>query len=348
MFALTLAGLVPAALLYWLGAGLPKRGAISALMFCGAVLLGVLPRPLGALIDPYDAYPGQLTLSADRPLLENHARLLVGACLPRLIAGHRFPGYLTDPDPEAPAAGPTPHRKSMSDALGPALTVLSLALAAAAFLALGVASFTAGSATGRAVARGLFVSTCATLAAFVAYHEVFNSDNYRYIVGLLVPWPVGFGLAMRGVSRRGRDGRLVATGLALALAVMMTADLARWYARFGWVDGRYLPVRTAPEDSALAWLEAHPDYRWVEGGYWDVYRLAFLTGGRVRGAPFPVYPNRYAGWRPRRGEPKIALVRPTPDGRYFADATRRQGGKIIHHGRGFAVIAWPQKEAPRE
>ncbi len=31
----------------------------------------------------------------------------------------------------------------------------------------------------------------------------------------------------------------------------------------------------------------------IFGDYWDVYRLSFLTGGRVAGVPLPVYPDRF-------------------------------------------------------
>ena len=38
------------------------------------------------------------------------------------------------------------------------------------------------------------------------------------------------------------------------------------------------------------------DVTHVFGGYWDVYRLAFLSGKRVIGIPYPMYPNRFPGW----------------------------------------------------
>ena len=37
----------------------------------------------------------------------------------------------------------------------------------------------------------------------------------------------------------------------------------------------------------------HPEVTSIQGDYWDVYRLSFLTGGRVRGMPFPEYPERF-------------------------------------------------------
>ena len=38
------------------------------------------------------------------------------------------------------------------------------------------------------------------------------------------------------------------------------------------------------------------DVTHVFGDYWDVYRMAFLSGKRVAGIPYPMYPNRFRGW----------------------------------------------------
>src|SRR5262249_46198496 len=173
-----------------------------------------------------------------------------------------------------------------------------------------------------------------TLGGFVANRNIFNADNYRYLVGLLVPWSLGFGLAADRLARRGGAGRLAAAGFVVLLAVGMTADLGRWYARFGWVDGRGVPVRKPVDDPALAWLDAHREVAWISGGYWDVYRLAFLTGGRVRGAPFPVYPNRFPDWRPAPGARAVTLIRPTPEGGLFREKAEAGGEREVFRARG--------------
>src|SRR5258708_39908873 len=98
---------------------------------------------------------------------------------------------------------------------------------------------------------------------------------------------------MARVSGRGPGGKWVAGSMALAFAALMAVDSRRWYSGFGWVDSSGRPVRKIVEDPALAWLEAHPDVTSIQGNYWDVYRLSFLTGGRVRGVPFPEYPERF-------------------------------------------------------
>ena len=93
----------------------------------------------------------------------------------------------------------------------------------------------------------------------------------------------------------------------------MTVDSARWYAGFGWVDGRAgRPVRRRSTTRRWPGSTRIPRSRSICGDYWDVYRLSFLTGGRVRGVPFPEYPDRFpevAAGLPG-GRPAVLIVRP--------------------------------------
>ena len=69
-----------------------------------------------------------------------------------------------------------------------------------------------------------------------------------------------------------------------------------------------------PFDASLQ-FEIPSDVTHVFAGYWDAYRMAFLSGGRVRGIPLPMYPNRFPGWSvglgPDRG--KLLILRPRED-----------------------------------
>ena len=62
-------------------------------------------------------------------------------------------------------------------------------------------------------------------------------------------------------------------------------------------------------------FEVPSDLTHVFGGYWDVYRMAFLSEKRVMGIPYPMYPNRFPGWSeglgPDRG--KLLILRPSDD-----------------------------------
>lgn len=341
MFAVTIAGLAVSTGVYLVVSRARRVSLKRIVVFTLGFVAGVAPRPLGARFEPYDAYREQLAFVCEPELLRSHARLLASECLPRLIFGHRLPDLETDPDPAAPAGQPTTRSRASSDPVAIGVVALTGLLAVVAVIRLLHASMAGSTPLGRAAASGLIASALATLAGFVANRNIFNSDNYRYLVSLLVPWSIGFGLLMERWFRHSKARRLGALACCLGFALLMTADLARWYARFGWLDDRGLPVRKALADPTLAWLAAHPEVTWIEGGYWDVYRLSFLTGGRVRGAPFAFYPNRFPEWRPARGSEAVTLVRPTPEGGIVRDKQLRAGSRILNQARGVTILSRP-------
>jgi hypothetical protein len=353
MFLTTLAGLLVSASWWCAGFrrvrcadrseqsfGHGRPGIRSLAAFTVAFLAGSSPYWIGVRVDPRDAYPAQFQPVFRRDLLIGHTRILGLECLPRLIAGHLLPGFQSEPALEALGSpGGFPSRADAS--LVPvATTVVGLGLF---IVALGALIRHAGTRTAEpsgALSLGLVASAGVVVGGFVVNINIFNSDNYRYLVTLLVPWSIGFGLVMRGAARRGGKGLAVAGIGALALALLMTLDTARWYARFGWVDLRGRPVRKALIDPGLAWLDAHREVTRIYGGYWDVYRLAFLTGGRVRGVPFPIYPDRFPEWS-RDGHPEVVFVRQSSD-LPFLDAARRAGGRTLATDRRLLIVSWPR------
>jgi hypothetical protein len=342
MFAVALVGISPVFL--W-NAG-RARAAVPALAGLAlGLLIGVVPREVGKRLEPHNAYGPQFEAVASAELLAGHAAILVRDCLPRLIAGHRLPGLESDPDPSgltAPSAyrSPTP--------IGPtaiAATGMSLLLWLAATASLARRAVQGPEPAGRFVAIGLILSALATLSGFVVNRNIFNSDNYRYLVTLLVPWSVGFGLLMSRLVRGGPARVGLGALLGMVFAGLMTADLGDWYARFGWVDDRRLPVRAKTVDPLLEWLGATSRATWIEGGYWDVYRLIFLTGGRVpvqvQGRPFPIYPDRFPEWAPPPDADRLLIGRTTPESRPFLDQALREGGKVVFSARGATVVRRP-------
>jgi hypothetical protein len=364
MFLFTLIGLVPAALLALGEIGLSWRGAGLGLAAVTAGVVGYLPHEIGVRVDPYDAYHEQFDPILDRGALIGHARLLALECLPRLIAGYTLPGLTMEPGP-APTdlRGSFSHQRAAIDFLAVATTFLGLSLFGASLVALGWHSWashpcsgaredTGGPATSathreaiarKAVCRGLLISSLAVVAGFILNKNIYNSDNYRYLVDLLVPWAIGFGRVLEGLARRGVAGAVVALAFALTWTALLTIEVGQWYDRFGWIDAHGRPVRQVVADPALAWLRDRPEIDAVLGSYWDVYRLAFLTGGRVRGVPLPPLPNRFPEWSKSLpgGQPRFLLVRKTIEGERWRRAAIRRGGRELVRSRDLALYSWP-------
>ncbi|MEO6810026.1 MAG: hypothetical protein ABI353_13010 [Isosphaeraceae bacterium] len=337
MFLITMAIIFLVIIIAWPVPGLQRKRILILLVFLLGAVVGELPREVGRIVDPYDAYQAQFDPLLDREVLKGHARLLAYECLPRLIAGHVLPSLRTDPNPsQVGARGTTAWRRTWRP-LDLFTTSTALALFAIAILALAWGPTSSDERAGRAVRWALLTAAAAVAAGFIVNRNIFNSDNYRYLVFLLAPWSLGFGLALERLARWRRG---VALAIALGFACLMTADSALWYVGFGWVGPE---ARVPGRDPALTWLDDHPEVTHVFGDYWDVYRLSFLTGGRVRGAPYPIYPNRYKGWsrglEPGRGT--LLVVRPAPDWRAFLTAAWRDDGRTPADLSQLTILTWP-------
>jgi hypothetical protein len=350
MFTVTLLGLCAGAGVAWLARGTPRAALRAVLPFGLGLAAGLVPRAAGRWAEPYDAYPAQFALARDRSVLAGHATLLLRECLPRLLAGHRLPGYQSDPDPRSLGGSAPLSAGNEATPLAAATTWAALIVGLVSFGALARSGLHARDVPRAGVVWGLVLSSAVVVTGFVANTNIFNADNYRYLATLLVPAALGFGLAARGAWGLGPGGRAAVALVAAASAVLMTADTARWYARLGWVDGRGCPVRAPLVYPALDWLEAHPEVRQVYGGYWDVYRLSFLTGGRVRGKPFPIFPDRFPEWaRGRSGvRPEVTVISPGPGSAAFTNDALRDGARYLMRGRGVAVLEWPVRPAARQ
>ncbi len=165
-----------------------------------------------------------------------------------------------------------------------------------------------------AVNRGLLLAALLVIGAFVVNRNIFNSDNYRYLVYLLPCWALGFGLLSHDLARRGLRGRLAAWVVTGILIELMTVSAFHWYRDTrhyldasgkpvtlqitSWseliVRGRILPA--AGPDAGSGAFHVPSDVSHVFGGYWDVYRMAFLSNGQLIGIPYPMFPNRFPGW----------------------------------------------------
>ena len=336
MLSVTIVGIFVAGLATWFAMGFPRESVMAALFFMIGFLGGVWPRPVGSVIDPHDAYSDQFALLFEKESLRAHARLLVAECLPRLISGHNLPGLESDPDLAALTRPTLNRRREPFSPLSLAVVCLSLTLALSSIIALATTLMVASSLISRLVCAGLSVSMIATLVGFVLNRNIFNSDNYRYLVGLLPTMALGFGLLAERTSRGSLSRRIALMLSVLLLAGLMTADTLRWYARFGWVDSVGRPLKKHLEDPILDWLKAHPDVSWIEGDYWDIYRLVFLAGGKLKGNPVSIYPNRFPEWRVQTDP--VILVRFTPEGVASRNQAIRRGYRMVARNRGVTVL----------
>jgi hypothetical protein len=348
MFILTLGGMVVAALF---AAGRFKGRMLSqGLVLILAFLAGASPRAIGQWVEPYDAYHEQFAGSLDPQLLMAHSKILLLDCLPRLIVGHRLPGLEADPDRALLGTGGPVQRKSanrdgMSWWVWP-LVVLGLGSFIVALAALAGVAWDSTHFAGRAIAAGLLATAVAVVTGFLINRNIFNSDNYRYLVLLLVPWSVGFGLLVRNSLCRPAGTRWAVLAAVIAMAALYTSDAAAWYRRLGWIDERFQPVQGRLDDPAVVWLEGHPEIQAVFGSYWDVYRLAFLRAGKLKGVPLPIFPNRFPEWSVGLpgGRPETLLARRSPEGQLFLTSALREGGKVLHREGGVTIVHWPWPE----
>jgi hypothetical protein len=351
MFAATWVG-IGAGCLAWVCSANGRPGVIRSiaclLAFGLASGVGVAPRIIGKRVDPHDAYVGQFEPVLRANHLEHNAWILLLDCLPRLIAGHRLPGLEAEPDPSKLDGGSLvsiPHKEA--PLLGLAATVVSLGLFGWAMVALAMGGETHDPAR-LAIRVALLASILAVLAGFLVYPSISNSDHYRYLVFLLAPWSAGFGLMLARVASKGRRGLWTAGALALGFALLMTVDSARWYARLGWVDSACLPVRKSVEEPALTWLDDHLEVSMILGDYWDVYKLSFLTYGRVRAVPFPQYPNRFPeiGRELPEAPHAVVMVRPNRFAAFYRKRALAAGGVELARVRGLSIVQWPKGMAP--
>jgi hypothetical protein len=310
MFALAMFVLVAMGIAAWFRAGPRLRGVTMGLVVIGGMCLGLTPAFIGRRADPYDAYNETFEPIREPRVLYEHLKILAADCLPRLIIGHRLPHFEAEPGGIWLDGQALPGKGGMTSLAG-AVFLLGFGILVVGLVGLAVRDDPAGEegpsgkTPGRAdapgIARwavrwGLLMSMAVVPAAFVVNRNIFNSDNYRYLVFLLVPWAIAFGRQLNSLSAKGIAGAVGAGVIAAGFAAAYTLDTVAWYRGLGWLDDRGRVVATSQDDPVFGWFDKHPDVIDVLGGYWDVYRLAFLSGGRIKGIPTRIFPDRFPEW----------------------------------------------------
>lgn len=330
---------------------------VATVVAVAGFALGDAPREIGARIDPHDAYGEQFATiferdaagrrdpARERALLIEHLRLFALECIPRLITGHRLVSadLPTEPRPASLPGGVDPRATEGSALLSVATVAVVGGLFFAAMIVLAASALRPREPGAPNLAGAAILSAAMMCASFLINKNIFNSDNYRYLVYLLTPWCLGFGRMMGLLTRRGPAGKAAPAILSLATAALVALDTAAWYRGFGWIDERGVPVRRPLDDTALAWLRDHRDIDGFFGGYWDVYRYQFLLGGTPAGLPFPNYPDRYnaAGLYPNR-QPRIMVARRGELNNFYIRKALDEGARLLLDGRDRLILDWPR------
>jgi hypothetical protein len=361
MFLLVIASLAFAAVMGWWWSARPRRSGRSILVLAVGFVVGYLPHVIGSRVDPHDAY-GEQFVSIFRPfgeprpdapipwgqaraLMKEHTAILLRECLPRLVAGHVLPTFESQ-SPAIPIPIPARGGASRAFAVDPitlGATACTLTLFVLALARLVLCFGCRADPAAAAIQVGLILVGLLVIAGFLLNRNIFNSDNYRYLVLLLLPHSVGVGLLLEGWVRRGRTRRVAAIAVALSLAVLLSSDTWRWYRERGWVKG-VVPVRVAVHDPILEWLDAHPQYTAIVGDYWAVYRLAFLSERPLRAVPYPGAPLRFPEWSlEATAGPGRVHVRDKRGRRPgFGEADWLPGvGSIILDSPSTLIVEWP-------
>ena len=339
-------------------------------VFVLGILLGLIPYVAGHLADPYDAYADQRKTILDQtrfePLnwehvnqkAESNARLL-GQCLTRLVSGYYFvqgPGGASglQSDPSLESLGPVP--RVVPHPTWNGFSVVAFCLGCGLLFASALEFFrnsTLQDETNfvrQTLRYALVITSMVTLGVFVLRADHTNTNSYKYLVVLLIPYTLGVGLLLDRFYRSG--GRLKKCGLAIALAIPLCFpfDSLAWYSRVGIHGPMQQHDDRITRDPAEAWLSKHPEVSSIFGSYWDVYRLSFLTGGRVRGVPYPDYPDRFPDWshRPDAERPQILIARDDSRGPFYRDLALREGGKILYEAPGLWIVDWPHEPVLEE
>jgi hypothetical protein len=355
MFLFTMLPLMAAAVVAWIVQGRTRAGVIAAGVFIAAACGGLLPREIGRWVDSFDAYPAQFELTFDRAALLEHSRLLGYHCLPRLLAGvefHNIQRQITG------AARPSGTRSSPAAASRDSVVqrsvmegsaVLVLVVFVIGFIRLWRDPARRADLARKAVGRSVCWSSLLIVAAFLVNRNIFDSDNYRYLIHLVTAWTLGFGLLCGDLTRQGKPRLIGACVAASLFGALMTATTFRWYhGDRGYITDRAWPIRIPVQPWAQFSVEARqragsPRTRYqytvpaevthVFGGYWDVYRIAFLSGGRIAGIPFPMYPNRFPGWSRGLGPGQGTLLALPPDLESRLGSPQLDGGPVNRNTR---------------
>lgn len=343
LFLLALPGLGVASLMEaWAGRNeIPiKTRVIQAVCFIAMLPIGPGLLKLG---DGVNVYGAQFESVTDQELIFEHAIILFLECMPRLVFGQNFysSGPMIQMPPEIPASGNRLIQSNIALLLYSSMILLLLGGAMAGRKA--HRRELRKSKSGhwvRSMWAGFYVMALLNILSFLFNKNIFNSDNYRYLVLLLVPLGIFYGRTIRP----GPWG-ILSRILILGMALLFSIEIFDWQSRYGlrnlanynlmseksrWLVTDHLirsPLSTILNEENGASRILKSDV--FETDYWDVYKALYLCRMSVTAArPFGIYPNRFRDEAPTRVRYIVfsSLSRTPPQ---MFQIVRSEGAKLI-------------------
>ncbi len=302
------------------------------------------------------AYTEQFAITTAPAAIFEHLRLLILECLPRLLFGRILPDGSTGVTFTHPGA----ISKDLIAGKTPIIWILPvIAVVAIIIRRISKCEIDPASEPGNEkvlpwlgpMRIGLWSTTLLTILAFVLNRNIYNADNYRYLV-LLLP---GLGMAVARISAAGSRQSL-RRGLVIAFASLLTIDTFVWQSNVGFRSG-LMPART-DESKTLAVpvdlvdiLKTNPpvvsaDF---EADYWEVYRALYIADlPKDRGQPFGFFPNRFYPATVFRNQerklPRFVVITKSPTSMQILAQIRNEGARRVFASPNLEIYERPGEE----
>ena len=316
-----------------------KRRSIQALVFTAFLPIGPLISKLG---DGVNVYGSQFEITTDPSALKEHARILLVECLPRLIIGRTLKTGSTEIS--------MTHLKpadylSSNYALAMVLTMMAVLFIMTWLKLISPLTSKKSSKTSsdslpdwvNALWYGLTFTALLTLSAFELNKNIFNADNYRYLVPLIPLLGMTYGLlSSAGPMFRQRRFLLILLTLILAIDVHFWQQVNGFYPSLQTNTDKKLETYTNKDVVSLLTdpqpgpLPAITDT--FEADYWETYRALYLAQRPISmGKPFGFFPNRFPNESPPN--PRFVLITNSPASLQMLPLIRAEGAKLFSDKR---------------
>jgi hypothetical protein len=175
------------------------------------------------------------------------------------------------------------------------------------------------------------------LSAFELNKNIFNADNYRYLVPLIPLLGMTYGLlSSAGPMFRQRRFLLMLLSLMLVLDVHFWQQVNGFYPRLQTNTDKKLETYTNKDVVSLLTdpqpgpLPAITDT--FEADYWETYRALYLAQRPISmGKPFGFFPNRFPNESPPN--PRFVLITNSPASLQMLPLIRAEGAKLFSDKR---------------